>query len=192
MLELAREPAFAGAPSAVVAAFDRSRQAEAWRDLLDASVGSPARSTIRRARPDEAGLLTGIALRSKAHWGYDEAFLTQAASDLTFTADELSNEQVWLLETAGDVLGFHRFRPGEPALLVDLWLEPSAIGGGHGRRLWVTTPSTWRERAARGRSSSTPTRTPSASTSGWVPGRSASRHRPCSPAGTLPRMRFEL
>jgi hypothetical protein len=33
---------------------------------------------IRDARPDEAALLSDLAMRSKAHWGYDE---------LTFTPD---------------------------------------------------------------------------------------------------------
>jgi hypothetical protein len=30
---------------------------------------------IRHARPGEAGVLSALAVRSKAHWGYDGAFL---------------------------------------------------------------------------------------------------------------------
>jgi hypothetical protein len=38
---------------------------------------------IRKARPDEAGELTELALRSKAHWGYDEAFMASCREELT-------------------------------------------------------------------------------------------------------------
>ena len=31
--------------------------------------------SIREARPDEAELLSELAFRSKAHWGYDAEFL---------------------------------------------------------------------------------------------------------------------
>ncbi len=31
--------------------------------------------TIRRAKPEEAQLLTELCMRSKAYWGYDAAFL---------------------------------------------------------------------------------------------------------------------
>lgn len=30
---------------------------------------------IRRARADEAGTLSELAFRSKAHWGYDDDFM---------------------------------------------------------------------------------------------------------------------
>ena len=30
---------------------------------------------LRPARPGEAAALSDLALRSKAHWGYDQAFL---------------------------------------------------------------------------------------------------------------------
>src|ERR1019366_8328107 len=37
---------------------------------------------IRQARPDEAGLLTEVAMRLKAHWGYDAAFMANVRADL--------------------------------------------------------------------------------------------------------------
>jgi len=96
----------------------------------------PLHSRIRRARPDEAEQLTGLARRSKAHWGYDEEFLRRAAADLTITPPAIAEHEVWVLENDGRIIGFHRVIPGEPAVLEDLWLEPDAIGAGHGRRLW--------------------------------------------------------
>lgn len=40
--------------------------------------------TIRRARLDERQVLTELALRSKAHWGYDRVFLDRARPELEF------------------------------------------------------------------------------------------------------------
>jgi GNAT superfamily N-acetyltransferase len=92
---------------------------------------------IRRARPEEAGRLTELAHRSKASWGYDEGFMSRASKDLTITTEAISSHEVWVLEgEGGSILGFHRVIPGDPAILEDFWLEPEAMGAGHGRRLW--------------------------------------------------------
>ena len=37
---------------------------------------------IRRARPEDAALLTDLTVRSKSHWGYDADFLADAAANL--------------------------------------------------------------------------------------------------------------
>ena len=92
---------------------------------------------IRQARPDEAERLSELARRSKASWGYDEDFMRRAAVELTITRDAIASHEVWVLEDEGDaILGFHRVISGDPAVLEDLWLEPEAMGAGHGRRLW--------------------------------------------------------
>ena len=44
------------------------------------SPGAAGTPRVRPARPDEAEALTALVLRSKAHWGYDEAF-TAACRD---------------------------------------------------------------------------------------------------------------
>ena len=91
---------------------------------------------IRRARPDEADALTALAGRSKAHWGYDADFLDRVSDAMRLHADEIGRHEVWVLESSsGTPIGYHRVIPGEPAELEDLWVEPSAIGSGAGRRL---------------------------------------------------------
>ena len=94
------------------------------------------RTAIRRARPGEAEQLSSLARRSKAHWGYDPEFLRRATAELTITSLAITEHQVWVIENDGRIIGFYRVIPGEPAVLEDLWLEPEAIGSGHGRRLW--------------------------------------------------------
>ena len=125
---------------------------------------SGRRWRIRRARPGEAGQLSGLARRSKAHWGYDAEFLERVAAELTIPPRAIAEHQVWVLEADGRLIGFHRVIPGEPAVLEDLWLEPEAIGAGHGRRLWEHAVG-WRGHAAPQRWSWTPSRTPWGSTS---------------------------
>ena len=104
--------------------------------IIDRIEGTPM-PRIRRARPSEADELSALAQRSKAYWGYDDAFMERARAELTIGADAIAEHDVWVLEDeAGDVVGWHRVIGGEAAILEDLWLEPSAIGAGHGRRLW--------------------------------------------------------
>jgi GNAT superfamily N-acetyltransferase len=92
---------------------------------------------IRHARPDEADALTGIARRSKAHWGYPAEFLSRVAPDLTVTVTDIEDHVVRVLETPdGDLLGFCHLIPGDPAVLEGLWLEPTSIGRGLGTPLW--------------------------------------------------------
>jgi GNAT superfamily N-acetyltransferase len=92
---------------------------------------------IRPARAGEADALTALALRSKAYWGYDAAFMDVVRPILTITEDDLIASPVQVLETVGEPIGFYRLT-GEPPRgeLEDLWIEPSAIGHGDGRRLF--------------------------------------------------------
>ena len=92
---------------------------------------------IRRARPDEADALNALAARSKAHWGYDAAFLERVRDAMTLHPEDVGRHEVWVLEsTSGRPIGYHRVIPGDPAELEDLWVEPSSIGSGAGRLLF--------------------------------------------------------
>jgi GNAT superfamily N-acetyltransferase len=88
---------------------------------------------IRPAEPEEAGVLSALALRSKGHWGYDRAFLDACRTELTFRPEHLRA----VAESAGEILGFYSL-DGEPPSgeLGNLWVEPDSIGSGVGRRLW--------------------------------------------------------
>ena len=88
---------------------------------------------IRPARAGEADALTALALRSKAHWGYDAAFMEVVRPILTITEDDLIASPVRVLDTAGEPIGFYRLT-GEPPWRVEDLLEPSAIGRGRALR----------------------------------------------------------
>ncbi len=94
-------------------------------------------SGIRPARVEEAATLSDLAFRSKAYWGYDAAFMDACRDDLAVSADEIARAPVYVLEEGGQILGFYKLDgDGEEATLTDLFLDPAAIGRGHGRRLW--------------------------------------------------------
>jgi len=91
----------------------------------------------RRAEPSEASLLTALAKRSKAHWGYDAAFMAAAAPELTISAELIATAAVHVAETDGEVRGVYvlSIEEGRPTLR-DLWVDPAAMGTGVGTRLW--------------------------------------------------------
>ncbi|MBL8155290.1 MAG: GNAT family N-acetyltransferase [Anaerolineae bacterium] len=93
--------------------------------------------SIRRARPDEAEALTGLFWRSKAHWGYDEAFMARVRETLRITPEIIEQQHVYVLETDGRIAGFYALHVLPDRLhLEDLFIEPDQIGMGYGRRLF--------------------------------------------------------
>jgi GNAT superfamily N-acetyltransferase len=92
---------------------------------------------VRRARPDEADALNALARRAKAHWGYDAEFMEVVSDAMTLSAADIERHEVWVVEDeSGLVIGFHRLIPGDPAEIEDMWVDPPAMGAGHGRRLF--------------------------------------------------------
>ena len=69
---------------------------------------SQPRICIRRARSGEAGALSVLAMRSKAHWGYDDAFLAQVRGVLTLSESDLQQDEVYVLDTNRELAGFYR------------------------------------------------------------------------------------
>src|SRR6267142_5100287 len=70
---------------------------------------------IRPARPDEAGALTGLVLRSKAHWGYREEFLALCREELTLRPAELEALRAHVAERdGGPPLGVLTIRGAPP------------------------------------------------------------------------------
>lgn len=92
---------------------------------------------IRPARPDEAAALTGLVLRSKAHWGYGEEFLALCREELALRPEELETLRAHVAERdGGPLLGVFTIRGAPPeGTLEHLYVEPSAMGLGVGGTL---------------------------------------------------------
>ncbi|WP_326795751.1 GNAT family N-acetyltransferase [Streptomyces sp. NBC_01808] len=92
---------------------------------------------IRAARPDEAGELSELALRSKGHWGYDEDFLARCRAELTLAPGDIERRRTSVAEHRGRILGFVTVQGDPPdGELGMLFVDPPAIGTGVGRRLF--------------------------------------------------------
>ena len=92
---------------------------------------------IRPARDGECALLTRLALRSKASWGYSEQFMTDCVDELTISEEDIREHAFFVLEEDGDVIGFCGLQALSDARgeLIDVFVEPSRLRQGHGRRL---------------------------------------------------------
>ena len=62
---------------------------------------------MRPAKSSDVDALSVPALRSKAHWGYDEEFLSACQEELTLHKDDLATRPTFVLERAGCVIGFY-------------------------------------------------------------------------------------
>lgn len=93
---------------------------------------------VRAARGDEAAGLSALVLRSKAHWGYDAAFMAACREELTFGAERLAAGRAVVAESAGGVLAGCATLDGEPpaGALGMLFVDPPFIGQGVGRLLY--------------------------------------------------------
>ncbi|MDR0270417.1 GNAT family N-acetyltransferase [Paenibacillus sp.] len=92
---------------------------------------------IRKAKIDEAGYLSDLSLRSKAHWGYSDDFLEACREDLTVSPEYISSSLVFVIEDGGTIKGFLGLeRKNDTCLLNNLFIDPEGIGKGYGKALW--------------------------------------------------------
>jgi len=91
---------------------------------------------FRSARPDEAPLISDLAVRSKAHWGYGDDFMDAIRDELTYSPQVCASGTMVVAERSGRLLGFYRLIEGVPeSRLESLFVDPPAIGTGVGQAL---------------------------------------------------------
>ena len=101
---------------------------------------------IRPARAAEAVALSELALRSKAHWGYDAAFLEACEDELTVDAGDVAERRAMVADRDGEILGFTTLEGQPPTgVLGMMFVAPQAIGQGVGRLLFAHTVALARE-----------------------------------------------
>jgi GNAT superfamily N-acetyltransferase len=96
---------------------------------------------LRDARQSELLTLSELCLRSKAVWGYDDAFMTACRTELTLRPDELRSTHLQVAIRDCTVVGLAQVKvAGTDADLLKLFVEPALIGSGVGRLLfgWAT------------------------------------------------------
>ncbi|MEO0370452.1 MAG: GNAT family N-acetyltransferase [Pseudomonadota bacterium] len=103
--------------------------------------------TIRAATHADLAPLSQLCLRSKAHWGYDEAFMAACVPALTLTADDLAEGLLVLAEADGVIAGMAQLAGPEGEMEIDrFFIDPTFMGAGCGRVLFE-----WCLNAARAR-----------------------------------------
>jgi ribosomal protein S18 acetylase RimI-like enzyme len=104
---------------------------------------------IRRARPTDAAILTGLALASKAAWGYDASFMEACRCELTITPQSILRQPTHVLERSGEALGFYQLRIEDAlAEVAQFFIAPATLRRGLGRRLWRHLEATARAAGA--------------------------------------------
>ncbi len=106
---------------------------------------------IRAARADECALLTRLALRSKASWGYSDQFMADCVAELTVNVADINSGLYFVLESAGQIIGFCSLletgkQVGE---LAHVYIDPDRQREGHGQRLVEHAKSVARQRGWR-------------------------------------------
>ena len=100
---------------------------------------------IRRAKPDEAVVLTEIAHAAKRHWGYPENWIEHWKADLTITPEFIANNEMYVATNGAEIVGCCAIVFDESAAeLEHMWIRPEHMGTGVGRALFIHV----KERAA--------------------------------------------
>lgn len=106
---------------------------------------------IRRAVPQDSDALTALSLSSKAHWGYDPAFIEATRDDLIVTPEFITRHPTYLAENRdehpGPITGFYGLEPlGRDTMELEfLFVAPEHMGKGMGRRLLAHATATARD-----------------------------------------------
>lgn len=81
--------------------------------------------------------MSALAIRSKAHWGYDEDQMRIFAAELTLAPEGIEPRAACVLERDGRILGYYTLVPHSAANveLEHLFVEPDCLRKGHGSRL---------------------------------------------------------
>ena len=92
---------------------------------------------IDEANVGDVDILTHLALASKRHWGYDDAFMERCRDELTVNEVDVATHRVIVARDAERALGFYQLIPlDESRVDLDmLFVEPRSIGTGVGGAL---------------------------------------------------------
>ena len=94
--------------------------------------------SFRRARPDEAGAIRELIVRSMGHWDHPPEYLEEARELMGLSGEDLERDEAWMVLADGRVSGFYRLSRAETsaAEIEEFHLEPPMIGRGIGKRMF--------------------------------------------------------
>jgi len=102
---------------------------------------------IRRARPDEADVLTQIAIAAKRHWKYPDRWMELWLPQLTFSPEYFKTHESWVVEQDGTPIAFSTLEERNGIFWVeDMWVLPDCMGTGVGKKLFLHAVELARQR----------------------------------------------
>lgn len=94
-------------------------------------------TTIRRAKPEQAGELTALTIASKRHWNYPEKWIQIWLPLMTVSPEYIRENETWAALEDGKCIGYYSLKHDGGFLWLDnLWVLPEFIGKGLGRELF--------------------------------------------------------
>ena len=92
---------------------------------------------IRPAKLSEAELLSNLALRSKAYWGYSPEFIDACRQELTYSPQDIQKNHFFVAEIDTLIIGFFALEivSATEIELEALFVAPAYINRGYGRQL---------------------------------------------------------
>lgn len=107
---------------------------------------------IRPARTGEAAILTELCIRSKAHWGYDSAFMTAATRLLQVPEAEIESGRVLVAMAGPELCGVATIVPLRRKSWMELshlFVAPEKLRCGVGRALFDAAMALAADRGAK-------------------------------------------
>jgi len=96
--------------------------------------------TFEKALPAKAQIISALAIKSKAHWGYNAEFMSACIEELSYSSEDIKNENnsFFTLRKDEEIIGFYKLEnlANEEILLEALFIEPREIGNGYGKALF--------------------------------------------------------
>ena len=93
---------------------------------------------VRAAERADLERLREITVAAKAHWGHDLAWVGSWVAAGDFPGVAIERGEARLVEVDGVVAGWSALQPrGDVAWLEDLWVDPSYMGRGVGKALFL-------------------------------------------------------
>ncbi|KPU46132.1 acetyltransferase (GNAT) family protein [Oxobacter pfennigii] len=92
---------------------------------------------IRSARESEYGILTDIAIKSEAYWGYDSDYMNKFKSVYNVGKEFIRNNITAIIEENDKIVGFYGILTEKNETSLEyFFIESEYIGKGYGKLLW--------------------------------------------------------
>lgn len=96
--------------------------------------------SFEKTLTSDAKAISALALRSKAHWGYDQKFMQACVDELSYSPENITQPKTCYITLKHhiEILGFYKLDNigSNDVLLEALFIEPNEIGKGYGKALF--------------------------------------------------------